>query len=249
MPGAGTKQQTSEPTTPTANPTELQIIPGAVLHEFEQMCVAMSVSGALIAVRDLAGMRCTVSFGNAPAVGSRLPTDSAFTNQCISTGEVVLCEDAESDPRIDPSVAMGLSFSSAVAVPVQVQGSVVGLIEVFCSRPCAIWPTAIAGLKKVAKSFAALMIFDAGNGGPPIIGGLLERPIVLSALIDQHPTSVANPGAELIEKPEKQIHRMVATTSQLPSDKPIPTRVWLIAAALLLGLSLLFLFLFKSGPN
>jgi hypothetical protein len=257
MPGTGTKQQqTSEPTTPIDTAEDLQITPGAVLSDFEQMCVAMSVSGAVIAVRDLAGMRCTVSFGNAPAVGSRLPTDSAFTSQCIETGEVTgdvaLFEDAESDPRIHPSVATSLSFRSAVAVPIHAQGSVVGLIEVFCSRPSAAFsPTAIAGLKRVAKSFAALLIFDAANGGQPVIGGSLERPIVLPRPIaDQGPTPIASPSTEVVEKPKnREIDGTVITTSQLPSDKPTPTRVWLIAAALLLALAILFLLLFKGASR
>ncbi len=256
MPGPGTKQQqTSEPTIPIATSEDLQVTPGAVLSDFGQMCVALSISGAVIAVRDLAGMRCTVSFGNAPAVGSRLPTDSAFTSQCMETGEVAgevaLFENAESDPRIHPSVVTSLSFRSAVAVPIQAQGSVVGLIEVFCSRPSAFSPTAIAGLKRVAKSFAALLIFDAANGGQPLVGGSLERPIVLPKLIaDQEPTPIASPGAEVIKKPQNQeIYRTVTTTSQLPSDKPTPTRVWLIAAALLLALAILFLFLFRGASR
>jgi hypothetical protein len=252
MPGTGTKrQQTSEPTTTIASAEDLRITPTAVLSDFEQMCVAMSVSGAVIAVRDLAGMRCTVSFGNAPAVGSRLPTHSAFTSQCIETGEVALLEDAESNPRIHPSVATSLSFRSAVAVPIQAQGSVVGLIEVFCARPSAFSPTAIAGLKRVAKSFAALLIFDAANGGQPLVGGSLERPVVLPGLIaDQEPTPIASPGAEVIQKPKNQeIYRTVTTTSQLPSDKPTPARVWLIAAALLLALSILFLLLFRGASR
>ena len=272
MPAAGTKQQLCESTRPTDDSRDLPTMPGVVLGEFEQMCVAMSVSGALIAVRDLAGMRCTVSFGNAPAVGSWLPMDSAFTKQCVGTGEFVLCEDTESDARIDRSVARRLSFRSAVAVPIQVQGSVVGMIEVFCSRSAAISPMAIAALKKVAKSFAAVMIFDAVNGGEPVIGGALERPIVLSGQVNQGSTPVANPPAEPIEEPEKRIRRIVRTTTrtaepgrtkaaasrrapksdvtaQLPSDKPVPTRVWLIAAALLLGFSILLLFLFRGGSS
>jgi GAF domain len=246
MPGTGTKQHTSEPINPNDTAGDLQITPGAVLSDFEQLCVALSISGAVIAVRDLAGMRCTVSFGNAPAVGSRIPIDSAFASQCMGTGEVALSEDAESDPRIHPSVATSFSSRSAVAVPIQAQGSVVGLIEVFSSRPSAFPPTAIAGLKRVAKSFAALMIFDAANGGQPVVGGSLERPIVLpSVSVEQESTSIASPRSEVIEELNRQdICRTVATISQLPSDKPTPTRVWLIAAALLLGLTLLFLFLF-----
>jgi hypothetical protein len=38
----------------------------------------------------------------------------------------------------------------------------------------------------------------------------------------------------------------VAPISQLLSDRPTPTRVWVIAAAILLGLSLL-LFLFRGA--
>jgi hypothetical protein len=252
MPGAGTKQQTSAPTLSIRTAGELQVTPGAVMSDFEQICVTLPASGAIIAVRELAGLRCTVSFGNAPALSSLLPIDSALTRQCIEAGElgeVVVCEDTESDPRIHPSVAKGLSFRSAVAVPIQAQGSVVGLIEVFCSQPSAIDLTEVAELVDVAKSFAALMIFDADNGGQPIVGGSLEHPVALPRLIADHePPSVANPGAQVIEEPEnREIYLTVATTSKLPSDRPTPTRVWLIAAALLLGLSLLFLFLFRGA--
>jgi GAF domain len=250
MPGAGTKRQRSESVNTIATTTEQQMTPGVVLSDFEQICVAMPASGAVIAVRDLAGVLCTVSFGNALAVGSRLPTDSAFTRECIETGEVVRCEDTESDPRIHPSVATQWKFRSAVAVPIQAQGEVVALIEVFCSRPSAIYPSAIATLKGVAKSFAALMIFDADNGGQPIVGGSLEHPIVLPSLIaDENPPSVANPDieVEVVEQPKnREVPGTVAPISQLLSDRPTPTRVWVIAAAILLGLSLL-LFLFRGA--
>jgi hypothetical protein len=62
MPGTGTnQQQTSEPTTPNVTAEDLQITPGAVLSDFEQMCVALSVSGAVIGVRDLAGNNMTAA--------------------------------------------------------------------------------------------------------------------------------------------------------------------------------------------
>jgi hypothetical protein len=246
MPPAGTRQQRCEPARSASTAGELQITPGAVMDDFGQICVAIPASGAMIAVRDLAGLRCTVSFGHAPAVGSLLPMNSALTKQCMEAGEVVVCEDTEGDPRILSSAAQGLSFRSAVAVPIHAQGSVVGLIEVFCSERSAIDLPAIAGLIDVAKSFAALLISDADNGGQPLVAGPLENRVPLPALTaDQGPASVANPDAEVAEEPETpRISCRVATTSQLPSDKPTPVRVWLIAGALLLGFSLLFLLLF-----
>jgi hypothetical protein len=249
MPSAGPKQQRCEAALSIPTARELQITPGGVMDDFGQICVAIPASGAMIAVRELAGLRCTVTFGNARALGTLLPMDSAFTRQCMEAGEVVVCEDTESDPTILPSAANGLSFRSAVAVPMHANGSIVGLIEVFCSQPSAIDLPVIAGLVDVAKSFAALLIFDADNGGQPLIAGPREHPAPLPALTAaQEPDSAANPDAELaelIEEPETQtISRRVARTSQLPSDRPIPARVWLIAGALLLGFSLLFLALF-----
>jgi hypothetical protein len=314
MPGAGTKQQQiSEPTRIIAPTGEPQLTPSEVLSDFGQICVALPAGGALIAVRDLSGLRCTVSFGNAPAVGSRVPTDSAFIRQVFETGEVAQSEDIEGAPRdqedaagvgvsdlgatpasdadngvsvpeIQPAATTRASFRSAVAMPILAQGSVVGLIAVFSSQLSAFSPTAIAGLQRVAKSFANLLIFDAANDGQPVIGGPLSDPIVLPKLLaDQQPPSNVTPDVQATEEPasfqimEKPISvetvekpqspeipspaaampiatrpiaiTKPATLSQLPSDRPTPTRVWLIAAVLLLALSLLALFLFESASH
>src|SRR5580704_7095356 len=101
----------------------------------ERIRSAMSASGVVIAVRDPEGACCLASTGEAPLVGSRLQPDSAFTRECFETGEVVLCEDTENDSRILPSVAKSLRLRSAVAVPIHMQGSVIGVIEVFSFRP------------------------------------------------------------------------------------------------------------------
>jgi GAF domain len=249
MPGAGTKQQTSEPVNPIDTFGEQQTTPGRVLSDFEQICVAMPAGGAVVAVRDLAGMLCTVSFGNAPAVGSRLPTDSAFTRQCIETGEVVLCEDADNDPRIHPSVAARWNFRSAVGIPIQARGEVVAVIEVFCSRPSSIEPITIAALRAVSNSFAAMMIFDADNGGRPLVGGSLEQPAVLPRLTaDEELALAADPDPEVVEdQSSRESSRTTAAPVRLLSDKPTPTRVWVIAAVLLLVLSLVLLFLFRAA--
>jgi hypothetical protein len=131
----------------------------------------MSASGALVAVRDPEGIRCLASTGDAPAVGSRLQPDSTFTRECIETGEVVLCDDTEKDSRIQPSVAQSLHLRSAVAVPIQAQGSVVGVIEVFSSRPSAIYGTDVAVLKQFANLFAPFIVPGVVPGAHPSVRG------------------------------------------------------------------------------
>jgi hypothetical protein len=94
-----------------------------------------------------------------------------------------------------------------------------------------------------------MMIFDADNGGQPIVGGSLEQPVVLPSLTaDEELTLIADPDPEVVEEqPSREPSRTASTPSQLLSDKPTPTRVWVIAAALLLGLSLVLLFLFRAA--
>jgi len=134
----------------------------------DQIRSAMSASGAIIAVRDAEGACCLASAGEAPAVGSRLQPDSAFTRECFETGEVVLCDDAENDSRILPSVAKGLRLRSAVAVPIEMQGCVIGVIEVFSPRPSDIQPPAIDMLEECANLVAPLIAPRAVPSAQPV---------------------------------------------------------------------------------
>src|SRR5215813_4767299 len=154
MSQAGTKPKKSEPAPASAKAVSLPVNPGEVMSKFEDICVALPASGALIGVRDSAGVRCTVSFGTAPKVGSRISNDFLFLRRCIEDGEVALCSDAAIDPAIHPYVAKTLDFRSAVGVPIEVQGSVVGLIEIFSPKPGAIGTAIIGKLKAIAQSFA-----------------------------------------------------------------------------------------------
>ena len=95
--------------------------------------------------------------GEAPEVGSRLRPDSALTRECFETGQVVVCEDTESDYRVRRSTANNLRLRSAVVVPLQNQGSVLGVIEILSSRPSAFSTTQIVGLQRIAQLLAGIL--------------------------------------------------------------------------------------------
>jgi uncharacterized protein with WD repeat len=170
MPETRLKPEAYEPENDLNNDRDQQAS-ALLMGMVERIRSAMSASGVVVAVRDPEGACCLASTGEAPAVGSRLQPDSAFTRECFETGEVVLCEDAENDSRIRPSVAKSLRLRSAVAVPIQAQGSVVGVIEVFSSRPSDICPTDVDALKECANWFAPIIAPGAVPGthqaGPP----------------------------------------------------------------------------------
>jgi WD40 repeat protein len=196
MPQPGTKRAPSEPQqSPADVPTA-----AAVLGAFEQICVAMSAAGAFVAIRDLEGIRSVVSYGNAPGVGTRLPLDSAFVNRCIETGEVVFRDVTSSDSRARAPIAQSLNWHAAVAVPLQAQGMIVGLIALFSSQPSAIASATVTELQAVAEMFAALIIFDAGHGGQPVVGGPPDRPIVLPRQVVDQESVPAGVGNEAIEQ-------------------------------------------------
>ena len=196
MPEASLKPEASKPENDITNDRVRQIS-AFVVRTVQRMCSAMSASGALIAIRDRDGVRCLASTGDAPAVGSRLQPDSAFTRECLETGEVVICEDAARDSRIHPSVARALHLRSAVAVPIQAQGSVVGVIEVFSYRPCDISPPDVAALKKLAELFILAISSASVVSTPAMPDGSAPRSAQAAA-----PSSAEQP-ATLDEKASK----------------------------------------------
>jgi WD40 repeat protein len=106
--------------------------------------------GAAIALRDAWGVVCRASAGEAPDVGSRLHPESSLTRECFESGQVMICEDTEEDSRVKLA-AKSLRLRSAVVVPVQAQGSVLGVVEVLSSRASAFTTAHIAALQHIAR--------------------------------------------------------------------------------------------------
>jgi WD40 repeat protein len=69
---------------------------------------------------------------------------------------VVICEDTEEDSRVRLA-ATSLRLRSAVVVPVQAQGSVLGVVEVLSSRPAAFSTAHIAGLQRIAHLLVPIL--------------------------------------------------------------------------------------------
>lgn len=113
--------------------------------------------GAAIAVLDEWGVVCRASAGSAPSIGSRLRADSGLSRECFDGARVVICEDAESDPRIQPSIAKSLRVRSLVAVPLVRNGAVLGLVEVLSSRARAFDSNVIARISSTAELLAPFL--------------------------------------------------------------------------------------------
>ena len=83
------------------NPGDLELEPGiSIIAEKAQTMTG--ATGAAIALRKGSEIVCRARTGRtAPDLGVRLQTDTGLSADCVRSGEVVLCNDAESNPRVD----------------------------------------------------------------------------------------------------------------------------------------------------
>ena len=153
---------------------ELTCAPDA-MSAFEQICLSIPASGALIAVRDAAGLHCVGSLGDAPEVGSRLPPDFGMALECLQTGWVVfgdLADDAQRILRVGMSMEGVSQIRSAVALPMHAGGVIIGLIAVFSQRESSIQPRDIKALTRIADFWGPLMADEwFPDGIPTAIAG------------------------------------------------------------------------------
>jgi len=96
-------------------------------------------------------MVCRASLGaNAPPLGCYLDVTSGFSGQCVRSGRTLRCDDSENDPRVDLANCRRLEIRSILATPILFKGDVVGIIEIFSSRPNAFDDRHVVGLKALA---------------------------------------------------------------------------------------------------
>lgn len=94
-------------------------------------------TGAAIALTEGSSMICRASAGEAPGMGVRFSVGSGFSGECVRTGQLLRCEDSETDPVVDRESCRQLGIRSMIAVPIRWGDAVIGLLEVFSPEPYA----------------------------------------------------------------------------------------------------------------
>jgi putative methionine-R-sulfoxide reductase with GAF domain len=95
-------------------------------------------TGAAIALTEGSSMICRASAGDSvPGLGVRFSVGSGFSGECVRTGQLLRCEDSETDPVVDRESCRLLGIRSMIAVPIRWGDAVIGLLEVFSPEPYA----------------------------------------------------------------------------------------------------------------
>jgi GAF domain-containing protein len=95
-------------------------------------------TGAAIALRKGDEIVCRARAGRtAPDIGVRLQTDTGLSADCVRTGEVLLCDDAERNPRVDLASCRRLGARSILVAPLRHYRRTLGVFEVLSGIPHA----------------------------------------------------------------------------------------------------------------
>lgn len=147
----------------------------------EQACLATGATGAAIVLERDGEMVCRASSGStAPDLGSRLDSGSGLSGECVRTRRLCRCDDAQADPRADIEASRRLGVRSVMVLPLLRNWDLIGVIEIFSSRPGAFGErdehTLGALARRVLKNLeraaqpipqAAKPVVDIRHGGVP----------------------------------------------------------------------------------
>jgi GAF domain-containing protein len=136
-------------------PGELDLEPAiSVIAERAQSLTG--ASGAAIALRHGDEIVCRARTGRtAPDLGVRLQTDSGISAECVRTGEVVLCHDADRNPFVDLASCRRLGARSILAAPLRHFRRTLGVFEVLSAAPYAFDNRDIATMQLLSSMMVA----------------------------------------------------------------------------------------------
>jgi putative methionine-R-sulfoxide reductase with GAF domain len=154
-------------------------------------------TGAALALPQGEEMVCRASAGSsAPAPGARLQVRSGLTGESIARRQLLRCDNAESDSRVNLEACRALGIASIVVLPLMRRnGEVRGLFELFSDHPYAFEERDLIALERMADlTLTALDLAEQGENIAPGSGKSAEKTSpALGTSGKQNPPAVAHP--------------------------------------------------------
>ncbi|GAC1434470.1 MAG: hypothetical protein NVS1B11_34390 [Terriglobales bacterium] len=152
----GTSEGESKPSICAAISTTVEMIFDISVRAALQQTGA---EAAAIAIRINGKLACVAQAGeNAPPLGTPLHETSGITGACMSGGQVINCQDADTHDLVDREVCRQLSIRSILAVPISDGKGTVGLLEVWSPKVDAFKDTNVVWLIQLARTIQLLVV-------------------------------------------------------------------------------------------
>src|SRR6516164_4150845 len=111
-------------------------------------------SGAAIALRrdGREDMLCRASVGsNAPELGALLSTEFGLSGESVRTRQLLRCDDAERDVRVNREVCRQMGIASVLVMPVVNDDHVLGVFELFSGRAHAFGERDLSAVQRLSE--------------------------------------------------------------------------------------------------
>lgn len=136
-------------------------------------------SGAAIALREHEELICCARTGSsAPEVGAQLQVSSGLTGESVRTREVLRCNDAETDPRVNRESCKTMGIASVMVMPLLQDHEVVGVFELLSDRPHAFEERDVIALQRLGEMISTAIEHAAAvkHGIEPVSGQTSVQP-------------------------------------------------------------------------
>lgn len=113
-----------------------------------------AASGAAIALRrgEHNDMICRACAGsNAPELGALLSMQYGLSGESVRTRQVLRCDEAERDPRVNREVCRQLGIASVVVMPIVSEEQVFGVFELLSGKPRAFDERDLSALQRLSQ--------------------------------------------------------------------------------------------------
>jgi GAF domain-containing protein len=131
----------------------------------ERARYVMGASGVAIALREGEEMVCRASAGpSAPPLETPLQVDSGLTAESLRQREILRCDDADNDQRVDQDSCRALGVKSVMVTPLLRQRQPIGVFELLAERSYAFEERDVTVLQRLsAMVLTALDHADAAT--------------------------------------------------------------------------------------
>src|SRR4029077_7073965 len=109
-------------------------------------------SGAAIALLEKDEMICRASAGpSAPGLGAEVQVKSGLTGESVRTRQVLRCDDAETDSRVNRESCRALAIKSVMVVPLSREQELIGVFELLADRANAFERREVTALARLGS--------------------------------------------------------------------------------------------------
>lgn len=109
-------------------------------------------SGSAVALREANEMICRASAGtSAPGLGSHLQVDSGLSGESVRTRQILRCDNADTDSRVNRETCQALGIASVIVMPLIQSEEVIGVFELFSERISAFEERDVVALQRISE--------------------------------------------------------------------------------------------------